>query len=435
MSDPLARGGEDSAALAGAGTMAAASEAGCSGRRTHVRWVLCALLFFATTINDITMTRADAGSPRKGLDLSAIDRARILKAADAALGQEPVTITTFRATLSQGGIHDFYSNGDYWWPDPAKPDGLPYVRRDGESNPRNFAAHRQALRTMRDAVASLAAAWKLTGDAKYAAKAGACLRVFFLDPQTRMNPHLKYAQAVPGRAAGRPEGIIDALHLIEVPIAIRALDDSPALTRDERAGLEDWFRELIRWMQTDPLGVAEGNAKNNHAMAYQLQVAVYADFVGDHAQTAACRKWFKEVLLVNQMAPDGSFPLELARTKPYGYSIFQLDNVATFCQVLSTEGDNLWEFTLADGRGIRRGVEFLYPYLADKSKWPHKPDVQAWEAWPARQPCLLFAGLAFGKPEYLDLWQKLPADPGDDEVRRNIAITQPVLWLRSTSHP
>jgi beta-galactosidase len=377
-----------------------------------------------------TLTRADAGGSRKDVDVSALDRARILKAADTALAQEPVTITAYRAALSEGGINDFYSNGDYWWPDPAKPDGLPYIRRDGESNPKNFAAHRQALRTMRDVVTALAAAWKLTGDAKYATKAGACLRVFFLDPRTRMNPHLKFAQAVPGRAAGRPEGIIDALHLIEVPIAVRALDGSTALSHDERAGLEDWFRELLQWMRTDPLGVAEGRAKNNHAMAYQLQVAVYADFVGDHAQTAACRKWFKEVLLPSQMAADGGFPLELARTKPYGYSIFQLDNVVTFCQALSTESDNLWEFTLADGRGVRRGVEFLYPFLADKSKWPHKPDVQAWDGWPARQACLLFAGLAYDKPEYLDLWQKLPADPTDDEVRRNIAVTQPVLWLK-----
>jgi hypothetical protein len=165
-------------------------------------------------------------------------------------------------------------------------------------------------------------------------------------------------------------------------------------------------------------------------MAYQLQVAVFADFVGDTEQTAACRKWFKEVFFPKQMAPDGSFPLELARTKPYGYSIFQLDNVVTFCQVLSTGDDNLWEFTLADGRGVRRAIGFLYPFLADKSKWPLKPDVQAWEGWPVRQPCLLFAGLAYGEPKYLELWRKLPPDPSDDEVRRNMAVTQPVLWLK-----
>jgi hypothetical protein len=118
----------------------------------------------------------------------------------------------------------------------------------------------------------------------------------------------------------------------------------------------------------------------------------------------------------------------LKRTKPYGYSIFQLDNMAALCQVLSTDQDNLWNFKLTDGRGIHQAMEFLYPFLVDKSKWPHKPDVQSWEHWPARQPCLVFAGLAFGEEKYLDLWKKLPADPADDEVRRNIAITQPLLW-------
>jgi hypothetical protein len=129
------------------------------------------------------------------------------------------------------------------------------------------------------------------------------------------------------------------------------------------------------------------------------------------------------------MAVDGSFPLELHRTKPYGYSIFQLDNMVTLCQVLSTPNNNLWNFELSDGRGIRKAVEYLYPSLADKSKWPLKPDVQAWNAWPVRQASLLFSGLAFGESKYLELWEKLPADPADNEVRRNTAITQPLLWI------
>ena len=130
------------------------------------------------------------------------------------------------------------------------------------------------------------------------------------------------------------------------------------------------------------------------------------------------------------MAADGSFPQELRRTKPYGYSIFQLDNMVTLCQVLSRPDDNLWAFRLPGGRGIQKAVEFMYPFLADKSKWPRKPDVQAWDAWPARQPCLLFAGLAFSNTSYIDLWRKLPAAPPNEEVRRNIAITQPLLWLK-----
>ena len=183
-------------------------------------------------------------------------------------------------------------------------------------------------------------------------------------------------------------------------------------------------------MVTSKNGKEEAAAKNNHSVAFHLQLAVFADFIGDAVKLAACRKQFKEVFVPKQMATDGGFPLELARTKPYGYSIFQLDNMTLLCHVLSTEADNLWTFETPDGRGIRKAVAFLHPFLADKSKWTLKPDVQAWAGWPARQPHLLFAGLAFGEKKYLDLWKKLPADPTDPEVQRNIGITQPVLWLK-----
>jgi len=363
------------------------------------------------------------------IDIAAIDRERIFRAADAALKLEPITITKYHAKLSQGGTNDFYSNADYFWPDPTKPSGLPYINRDGESNPANFLEHRMAMRDLRDAVAALAAAYRITGDDRYAEKAAKLLRVFFLDPQTRMNPNLQYAQAVPGSSPGRSWGIIDGLHLIEIPPAITAMEKSPAFTPELVAGLKQWFQEMTDWMLTSKNGKAEAVAKNNHAVAFWLQVACYSRFTGDQANLAECRRQFKEVFVPNQMAGDGSFPLELKRTKPYGYSIFQLDNMVTLCQVLSTPDDDLWNFQLADGRGIRLAVAYLYPFLADKSKWPLKPDVQAWNDWPARQPGLLFAGIAFNEPEYLALWEKLPADPANEEVRRNMAITQPILWL------
>jgi hypothetical protein len=283
---------------------------------------------------------------------------------------------------------------------------------------------------MRDAVAALAAAYKITGDDRYATKAAGLLRVFFVDPETRMAPHLKYAQAIPGRTPGRGTGIIDTLHLAEVPLAILAMDKSPALSADARSGLKKWFAEYLDWMTTSTNGLEEAKAGNNHSVAFWLQVATFARLTADEGQLAECRRRFKEVFVPNQMAADGSFPAELRRTKPYGYSIFQLDNMASLCQVLSTPQDNLWTFELPDGRGIRKAVAFLYPFLADKSAWPRKPDVQAWEHWPARQPCLLFAGVALGETKYLELWKKLPADPADPEVRRNIAITQPILWLK-----
>jgi Alginate lyase len=373
----------------------------------------------------IAVMPALAGS----LDVGQIDRSRILSAARAALALKPITITQYRAKLSEGGPNDFYSNGDYWWPNPNTASGLPYIRRDGQSNPQNFGKHRECIQQLRDAVAALGAAYKITGDDRYVTKAVELLRVFFLDPKTRMNPNLQYAQAIPGVSSGRGIGIIDTLHLIEVPRAIEAMQPSPAFPPEALAGLKHWFGDYVHWMTTSKNGHAEAKALNNHSVAFWLQVAVFAQFAQDQAMLAECRRRYKEVFVPEQMALDGSFPRELARTKPYGYSIFQLDNMATMCQVLSTAHDDLWTFTLPDGRGIRKATEFLYPYLADKSKWPYKQDVQAWNAWTVREPCLLFAGLALDEPKYLDLWRKLPADPTDAEVRRNIPITQPVLWL------
>jgi hypothetical protein len=375
-------------------------------------------------------TCAETSASLSGVDVAAMDRTRILKAANAALTLPPISITKFRAKLSEGGEHDFYSNGDYWWPNPNTTNGLPYVQRDGQSNPGNFIAHRQCVNSLRDAVAALAAAYKVSGDDRYAAKAAELLRVFFVTEQTRMNPSLKYAQAIPGVTPGRGIGIIDTLHLAEVPLAVLALQKSKAFPPEVFACVKEWFLEYSDWMVTSKNGNDEANAGNNHAVAYWLQIACFARLTGDDAKLAESRRRFKEVFVAKQMTNDGSFPQELRRTKPYAYSIFQLDNMASLCQVASTPEDDLWKFETADGRGIRKAMEFLYPFLADKSKWPRQPDVQAWEGWPARQPCLLFAGLALNEPPYLELWRKLEPDPTDAEVKRNIAITQPLLWLK-----
>ncbi|HEY1661857.1 MAG TPA: alginate lyase family protein [Verrucomicrobiae bacterium] len=386
---------------------------------------------FLLCLSFYSVATAVAGT---AFNVADIDRGRILAAASHALTLPPLTITKFRAKLSEGGPHDYYSNGDYWWPNPKTTNGLPYIQRDGQSNPGNFNDHRECLRQMADAVAALGAAYKITGDDHYADKAAELLRVFFLDPATAMNPNLAFAQAIPGVSPGRSIGIIDTLHLVEVPPAIETLEKSPAFPPAVANGIKKWFSDYGSWMRTSANGREESNASNNHAVAYWLQVAVFAEFTGNQSDLAECRRQFKEVFVPRQMAADGSFPRELARTKPYGYSIFQLDNMATLCQVLSTPTDDLWRFELPDGRGIRKAMAFMYPYLLDKNKWledgRHK-DIQAWDGWPARQPSLLFAGMALGEQKYLDLWRNLPPDPASDEVRRNTAISQPVLWVKN----
>ncbi len=363
------------------------------------------------------------------IDMRAIDRKRILDAANKYLIESPVTLTATRSPRSSGGQHDFFSEGDYWWPDPDNPSG-PYIQRDGMTNPQNFVAHRQALMRLSLQVPALTAAWMLTRDRRYSAHAVKHLRAWFLDEETLINPHLEYAQAIQGRFTGRGIGIIDTIHLVEVARALNVLDQGLVLTSAEAHGLRAWFSRYLTWMTTHQYGKDERDAKNNHGTCWVMQVAEFARDVGRGDLTAFCRERFEKVLLPNQLAVDGSFPLELRRTKPYGYSLFNLDAMATICQILSTREDNLWTLALPDGRGMGRAMEFMFPYIADKKKWPYPADVMYFDQWPVRHPSLLFGGLALGRPEYLALWRKLNPDPTVEETIRNYPLRQPVLWLR-----
>ncbi|HWZ32314.1 MAG TPA: alginate lyase family protein [Bryobacteraceae bacterium] len=357
-------------------------------------------------------------------DVAAFDRARVVEAANAYLREQPVTITAARSSRSAGGLHDFFSEGDYWWPDPNHPGG-PFIQRDGMSNPGNFVEHRRYLMRLSMQVPALAAAWKVTGDARYARHAARHLRAWFIAPATRMNPNLQYAQAISGRFTGRGTGIIDTIHLVEVARAIEILPLSPA----DFDGVKNWFAEYADWMMTHPYGIDERDAKNNHGTCWVMQVAAFAHLAGDAERLEYCRVRFKTVLIPNQMAADGSFPLELQRTKPYGYSLFNLEAMAAIAQLLSTSQDDLWRFQLPDGRGLRRAVAYMFPYIRTKTAWLLKPDAMYFENWPMRQSSLLFAALAFDEPDYLAVWKTLPADSSVTEVIRNFFIRQPALWV------
>jgi len=366
------------------------------------------------------------GKPIRLIDL---EKKRVLESAKACLEQEPTPITSFYSRRSAGGRHDYFSEGDYWWPDPKNPKG-PYVRRDGETNPNNFIEHRHALMQLGIQAAELASAYRITGDEAYARHAVKHLRTWFVNPNTIMNPHLQYAQAIQGVCTGRGTGIIDTIHLVEVVKAIQALESSKALTPVDLEALRKWFRAYLQWVTTSQYGIDERDSKNNHSSAWVFQVAAFAQMALDSGQLEFCRKRFKEVILPKFMNGSGGFPDELGRTKPYGYSIFHLDICAGIAQLLSTPADNLWTFVSPDGHGMGKGLAFLFPFLRDKSSWPFKHDVMYWDEWPVRQPSLLFGGLALNKPEYVALWMELKPEPTSEEGLRNWPIRQPLLWLK-----
>jgi hypothetical protein len=352
----------------------------------------------------------------------------ILKEAAWALTQQPITVTAQSCPRSAGGKHDFYSEGDYWWPDPANPGG-PYIQKDGLTNPQIFAAHRLAMVRFSKIIGALASAYQITHDKKYVKHALLHLKAWFIDTGTLMNPNLLYAQAIKGVATGRGIGIIDTIQLIEVIQGLETLQASSLVDASTLQGVKNWFNKYLMWLVNHQYGKDEMNAKNNHGTCWLMQVACFAKFTGGKHMLNFCINQYKEVLLPTQMAADGSFPFELKRTKPYGYSIFNLDAMATICQTLSTKENNLWNYETTDGKSIKKGIMFLYPYLKDKSKWRYPHDVMHYESWPVAQTSLVFGAAAYHNQQWLSLWKTLNHAPANEEIVRNMPVRHPLIWL------
>jgi hypothetical protein len=361
-------------------------------------------------------------------EAEAILKKQILSEAVWAMQQKPITVTASSSPRSAGGKHDFFSEADYFWPDPKNPDG-PYINRDGLTNPDNFLDHRKAMVRLSRIIGSLASAYKITGDEKYVRQAVVHLKAWFINSETLMNPNLLFAQAVKGKFTGRNYGIIDTIHLMEVAQGAFIMQKAKAFDKETAKGVKNWFAEYIKWLNTSTPGIQEKTVKNNHATCWAMQVASFARLCGDQNMLDSIKVNFKTNLLPNQMAVDGSFPLEMARTKPYGYSIFNLDAMTMLCQILSTPQDNLWNFETADGKSIKKGISYLYPYIADKNKWTLAPDVMYWNNWPVAQPFLIFGANAYNQNSWFNTWKKLDHKPQVEEVIRNLPVRNPLIWL------
>lgn len=357
---------------------------------------------------------------------------QVLDEASWALQQEPITVTASSSPRSAGGKHDFFSEGDYWWPDPVSADS-PYIQKDGLTNPANFTAHRLAMIRFSRIMGALAAAYQLTGNRLYVLHAVKHCKAWFADTATRMNPHLLYAQAIKGRFTGRGIGIIDTIQLMEVVQALLVMQSSDAMDKNCYQTTQQWFAQYLGWLTTHPYGIAEMKAENNHGTCWVMQVACFARFTGNQPLLNFCTDRYKQVLLPAQMAADGSFPRETRRTKPYGYSLFNLDAMVMICQLLSTPENDLWQYSTEDGRSIKKGITFMYPYIKDKTSWPFPKDVMYWDNWPVAQPALLLGAAAFGEKSWLQTWAMLNHAPTEEEVIRNLPVRHPLIWLTKQS--
>ena len=233
------------------------------------------ILFFAFS-SFLTQRQTEKTST----DYFAKERARVIRLADEYAREKPITVTAESSSRSAGGIHDFYSEGDYWWPDPSNPED-PYIQRDGLTNPDNFTAHREAMIRFSQISGALASAYLVTKDEKYVTALTPHLQAWFIDEATKMNPNLLYAQAIKGKVTGRGIGIIDTIQLMEVAKAIEAVENSGVISDLEIKQMKDWFSEYLNWITTHPYGIDERDHGNNHSVCWAMQAAVFAQLIGN----------------------------------------------------------------------------------------------------------------------------------------------------------
>ncbi|HYC29193.1 MAG TPA: alginate lyase family protein, partial [Chitinophagaceae bacterium] len=294
---------------------------------------------------------------------------QLIKDADAALQFGPVSVMEKTNVPPSGNKHDYMSLAPYFWPDPSKPDGLPYIRKDGQTNPevRDYK-DKEYMPKLCDVVYTLALAYYFSDNPVYADHASKLLRVWFLDTATRMNPNLNFAQAIKGVNTGRGAGLIDTRHFIKVIDAIGLLKGSRSWKPQDQKGMQQWFSEFLNWMQTSKNGRDEMKTKNNHGAWYDAQRLSMALFI-DSTQLA--KKIVQNAMdrLDKQMDDNGSFPAEMERTISLHYTVFVMEAFFNIARMADKAGMDLWNYTSPSGKSLKKGFDVLLPYLLKEKKW------------------------------------------------------------------
>ena len=305
----------------------------------------------------------------------------LLESADRALLAAPLSVMMKDKTPASGTKHDYMSQARYYWPDPAKPDGMPYVQLDGLSNPELEKLDRVRLGIFANHVTTLSLAWYFSGEDKYARKATELIRVWFFDKTTRMNPNLNYAQVAPGHYdnKGRCYGVIDTYSFVEMLDAIQLLEHSTAFSAKDSKQLKKWFGDLLNWILTSEQGQEEANQKNNHAVAYDAQVIAYAIYSGNQTIAKQTIEAFPKKRIFKHIEPDGKQPNELWRTLAFGYSQFNLQHMIDIFLMAQKMGLSIDNSTSPDGRNFYKAVDYLNTFLGkDVTQWPYK-QISDWD--------------------------------------------------------
>ncbi len=361
------------------------------------------------------------------VDVGTLERDRVLTEAKDALKRPIETITTRKSPRKDGDPHEYYSELSF-----AQSDLVPRTAR-------SFRDHATLLRQFSNSVATLTAAYVLTHEDAYALRAGQHLYAWFVQPETRMNPQLAFAGFDPREksAVGQPSGIIDAVPLAEIARSMSFLVDTAALSPPDFETTHQWFASLLEWMNTAREPVIAREAKDRTASAWLLLASAISRSLRNSAVLDACTHRFRKPTLRNQITAGGVFPREIVTAFPFRNTLLNFELLTAACQLLSTSFDPLWQYELEDGPGMRAVVALLFPVLQDRAKWPYVADPMFYNDLPARRAGLLFAGRAFQRPEYVELWRVTPAPNMDalpEPVASSFVVHQPLLWTTRAAH-
>lgn len=335
---------------------------------------------------------------------------QLMEDAEAALKEGPFSVTNKEKLPPSGDKHDYASYSRYWWPDPNQPNGLPYIRRDGETNPNSQSwkeSDRQRIGALGVNTETLGLAYYLTGDEKYAKKAAELLRVWFLDATTRMNPNVNHAQCRPGHNTGTKSGVLDGRLIIRALEGSMLIANSSALSDGELKRLKAWARDFFEWLTTNDMALEEAASKNNHGSFYDVQAMYFALYSGNRAAATQIAQKFDQHRILSQIQPDGSMPEEMARTRPLFYSIYNLHAMFLVAYLSKKVDVDVWKAGDEDAR-LRAGLDYLIPYTDQKKDWPH-PTIGAADRM-EMFAILQMADRAYPGGNYLKLAEQLPLE-------------------------
>jgi hypothetical protein len=327
------------------------------------------------------------------------------KAERLAKAGKVYSVTNKSQTPPSGDKHDYMSQAPYWWPDPAKPNGLPYIRKDGERNPElNKITDHDEFDRMLDDAELCALAYYFTRNEIYAKHSAAILRAWYLDAKTKQNPNLNFAQGIPGINTGRGIGLIETRNQFRAIDASVLLEGSAAWTAGDKAGFKEWFSQFLKWMIESPIGKDEADERNNHGTYYDVQIVAYAIFTG-HRDLALRQIDVTKTRIASQIEPDGRQPHELARTLSWNYANMNLLGFFTIARMAESVDADLWNYQTKDGRGMKRAFEWLLPFMNNEKEWTFQ-QIRP-RTFELSDSLLRTASVKFRKPEYIAIARRL----------------------------